>query len=74
MGTVARELKIRRSSVDRKSSPLTVERVISRHQRKILTYDQLDRDSNALARGLEARGVTKGCRVAVCALIVLPPA
>lgn len=40
-------------------------RVISRHQNKILTYEQLDRDSNALARGLLNRGVKKGDRCAV---------
>ncbi|KAF2202342.1 acyl-CoA synthetase/AMP-acid ligase-like protein II [Delitschia confertaspora ATCC 74209] len=39
--------------------------VISRHQQKILTYDALDRDSNALARGLAKLGVKKGDRVAV---------
>lgn len=40
-------------------------RVISHHQRTILTYEALDRDSNALARGLQKRGVKKGDRVAV---------
>lgn len=39
--------------------------VISHHQRIFLTYDKLDRDSNALARGLAKRGVRKGDRVAV---------
>lgn len=39
--------------------------VISRHQQKRLTYDMLDRDSNALARGLAKLGVQKGDRVAV---------
>ncbi|TLD36355.1 acyl-CoA synthetase/AMP-acid ligase-like protein II [Venturia nashicola] len=39
--------------------------VISRHQNKILTYDQLDRGSNALARGLAKQGVKKGDRCAV---------
>lgn len=42
-----------------------VDRVISRHQQKRLTYEALDRDSNALARGLANRGVKKGDRVAV---------
>lgn len=40
-------------------------RVISHHQQTILTYDALDRDSNALARGLQKLGVKKGDRVAV---------
>ncbi|KAF2867389.1 acyl-CoA synthetase/AMP-acid ligase-like protein II [Massariosphaeria phaeospora] len=39
--------------------------VISHHQRTRLTYDALDRDSNALARGLSRLGVRKGERVAV---------
>ncbi|KAL5388039.1 hypothetical protein PMIN06_010301 [Paraphaeosphaeria minitans] len=39
--------------------------VISHHQRTVLTYDQLDRDSDALARGLAKQGVKKGDRVAV---------
>ncbi|KAJ4290402.1 hypothetical protein N0V90_010618 [Kalmusia sp. IMI 367209] len=39
--------------------------VISHHQKTILTYDQLDRDSDALARGLVKQGVKKGDRVAV---------
>ncbi|KAI8939175.1 hypothetical protein NX059_005007 [Plenodomus lindquistii] len=39
--------------------------VISHHQRIRLTYDALDRDSNALARGLQKLGVKKGDRVAV---------
>ncbi|KAF2431021.1 acyl-CoA synthetase/AMP-acid ligase-like protein II [Tothia fuscella] len=39
--------------------------VISRHQDKILTYKELDRVSNALARGLLNKGVKKGDRVAV---------
>ncbi|KAF2184051.1 acyl-CoA synthetase/AMP-acid ligase-like protein II [Zopfia rhizophila CBS 207.26] len=39
--------------------------VISHHQRARLTYDALDRDSNALARGLAKQGVKKGDRVAV---------
>lgn len=30
-----------------------------------MTYDQLDRDSDALARGLAKQGVKKGDRVAV---------
>ncbi|KAF2276284.1 acyl-CoA synthetase/AMP-acid ligase-like protein II [Westerdykella ornata] len=42
-----------------------VNAVISHHQRKRLTYDALDRDSNALARGLQKLGVKKGDRVAV---------
>jgi non-ribosomal peptide synthetase component E (peptide arylation enzyme) len=44
---------------------LTRKRVISHHQRTILTYDALDRDSNRLARGLQRLGVKKGDRVAV---------
>ncbi|KAF2464356.1 acyl-CoA synthetase/AMP-acid ligase-like protein II [Lindgomyces ingoldianus] len=39
--------------------------VISHHQRTRLTYDALDRDSNALSRGLARLGVKKGERVAV---------
>lgn len=39
--------------------------VVSRHQRTRLTYQQLDNQSNALARGLYSRGVKKGDRVAV---------
>ena len=39
--------------------------MISHHQRTILTYDALDRDSNKLARGLQKLGVKKGDRVAV---------
>jgi len=39
--------------------------VISRHQQLKLTYEKLDRDSNALARGLANAGVKKGDRVCV---------
>lgn len=39
--------------------------VISRHQNKRLTYNQLDLDSNVLARGLQSLGVKKGDRVCV---------
>ena len=39
--------------------------VISRHQQTTLTYDRLDRDSNAFARGLANIGVKKGDRCAV---------
>lgn len=39
--------------------------MISRHQQSQLTYDELDRKSNALARGLQGIGVQKGNRVAV---------
>ena len=39
--------------------------VISRHQQAKLTYDKLDRDSNALARGLASVGVKKGDRCAI---------
>ena len=39
--------------------------MISHHQRTRLTYDALDRDSNALARGLQKIGVKQGDRVAV---------
>lgn len=41
------------------------DRVISRHQQARLTYDGLDRKSNALARGLISAGVKKGDRVAI---------
>lgn len=43
----------------------TVPSVISHHQRTRLTYDALDRDSNALAHGLARLGVKRGERVAV---------
>ena len=36
-----------------------------RHQRAQITYDELDKKSNALARGLQAIGVKKGDRVSV---------
>jgi len=39
--------------------------VISRHQQARLTYDKLDRDSNALARGFANVGIKKGDRCAV---------
>lgn len=39
--------------------------VISRHQNTILTYEELDQRSNALARGLAKRGVRKGDACAV---------
>ncbi|EMC94182.1 hypothetical protein BAUCODRAFT_223006 [Baudoinia panamericana UAMH 10762] len=39
--------------------------VVSRHQQTQLTYDELDRKSNALARGFQSIGVRKGDRVAV---------
>ncbi|CAO1596863.1 hypothetical protein XANCAGTX0491_000691 [Xanthoria calcicola] len=39
--------------------------VVSRHQQSRLTYDALDRKSNALGRGLRNVGVKKGDRVAV---------
>ncbi|KAK2795272.1 hypothetical protein FQN52_006202 [Onygenales sp. PD_12] len=39
--------------------------VVSRHQAQRLTYDELDRKSNALARGLAASGLRKGDRAAV---------
>ena len=39
--------------------------VISRHQQAQLTYEELDRRSNALARGLQSIGVIKGDRVSV---------
>ena len=39
--------------------------VISRHQQSRVTYDELDRRSNALARGLQGIGVKKGDRVSV---------
>ncbi|KAI5305453.1 hypothetical protein KEM56_004390 [Ascosphaera pollenicola] len=41
------------------------EGVISRHQNQRLTYDELDRKSNSLARGFAAQGIKKGDRVAV---------
>ena len=40
-------------------------RVVSRHQQTRLSYDELDRQSDDLARGLLSRGVKKGDRVAV---------
>jgi acyl-CoA synthetase (AMP-forming)/AMP-acid ligase II len=40
-------------------------RVIARHQNATLTYQDLDIQSDALARGLERQGVQKGDRVAV---------
>lgn len=39
--------------------------MISHHQHARLTYEKLDRVSNALARGLANLGVKKGERVAV---------
>ena len=36
-----------------------------RHQRAEITYDELDKKSNALARGLQGLGVKKGDRVSV---------
>lgn len=39
--------------------------VISRHQQARVTYNELDRRSNALARGLQGIGVKKGDRVSV---------
>ncbi|KAF3480087.1 short-chain-fatty-acid-CoA ligase [Arthroderma uncinatum] len=41
------------------------ESVISRHQNQRVTYEELDKRSNSLARGLAATGVRKGDRVAV---------
>jgi acyl-CoA synthetase (AMP-forming)/AMP-acid ligase II len=51
--------------LERDVRSLTVTSVISRHQRAQVTYDELDRKSNALARGLQGIGVKKGDRVAV---------
>ena len=42
-----------------------VSRVISQHQRISYTYERLDRESSAVARGLRELGVAKGSRVAV---------
>ncbi|GAM36525.1 hypothetical protein TCE0_018r05681 [Talaromyces pinophilus] len=39
--------------------------VVARHQKGRFTYDELDRNSNALARGLQSISVQKGDRVAV---------
>jgi non-ribosomal peptide synthetase component E (peptide arylation enzyme) len=39
--------------------------VVSHHQRIRLSYEDLDRDSNQLTRGLQKLGVRKGDRVAV---------
>lgn len=39
--------------------------MISHHQRATLTYEQLNNDSDSLARGLAKQGVKKGDRVAV---------
>ena len=41
------------------------DRVVSRHQHIRLSYRELDEKSNALARGLSQKGVSKGDRVAV---------
>lgn len=41
------------------------DRVISRHQKGRFTYHELDRNSNAVARGLQSISVRKGDRVAV---------
>jgi acyl-CoA synthetase (AMP-forming)/AMP-acid ligase II len=38
---------------------------VARHQKGRFTYDELDRHSNALARGLQSISVQKGDRVAV---------
>lgn len=43
----------------------STDRVVARHQSNRLTYDELDRQSNALARGLQSISVQKGDRVAV---------
>jgi acyl-CoA synthetase (AMP-forming)/AMP-acid ligase II len=59
------ERKISPESIRKIPKTHSKDRVISRHQQKILTYDQLDRDSNALARGLAKKGVKKGDRCAV---------
>lgn len=40
-------------------------RVSARHQQTTLTYHELDRRSNALARGLQGIGVEKGDRISV---------
>lgn len=62
-------------TVLRTSAPHTIEdgnaqelrfsRVSSYHQKTTLTYDELDKKSNALARGLQSIGVKKGDRVSV---------
>ncbi|KIW38503.1 uncharacterized protein PV06_09459 [Exophiala oligosperma] len=39
--------------------------VVSRHQSKRLTFNELDLDSNVVARGLQSLGVKKGDRVCV---------
>ncbi|TKX27290.1 peroxisomal-coenzyme A synthetase-like protein 1 [Elsinoe australis] len=44
---------------------MALQNVISRHQQTTLSYHDLDTRSNALARGLQERGVRKGDRVAV---------
>ncbi|KAL8801150.1 MAG: hypothetical protein Q9182_004655 [Xanthomendoza sp. 2 TL-2023] len=44
--------------------------VISRHQQTRLSYDNLDRKSNALAKGFWHIGVKKGDRVALGAILV----
>jgi non-ribosomal peptide synthetase component E (peptide arylation enzyme) len=38
---------------------------VSHHQQSKLSYEQLDTESNKLARGLMKRGVERGDRVAV---------
>lgn len=52
-------------SLLRDALALTHSSVYSRHQRAKVTYDELDKKSNALARGLQGIGVKKGDRVAV---------
>ena len=44
---------------------LTAFSVIARHQNDRVTYSELDAKSNALARGLESKGVRTGDRVGV---------
>lgn len=39
--------------------------VVARHQKERVTYSELDAKSNALARGLESKGVQTGDRVGV---------
>ncbi|KAL9097082.1 MAG: hypothetical protein Q9163_006387 [Psora crenata] len=53
-----------RSSCGKLRQPGSVS-IVSRHQQIRLTYDGLDRKSDAMARGLLDRGVKKGDRVAV---------
>ncbi|OKL63949.1 hypothetical protein UA08_00677 [Talaromyces atroroseus] len=57
--------KIWRSYRVRPHFSLSFSLVVARHQRHRCTYEELDRNSNTLARGLQSISVRKGDRVAV---------